>query len=214
MPVSALFTALLRPRLDASTAEWLGATVDALVDPLDARVFRAEWARAGRRTGSAPVELSAEEVERCRAAGGTPLWGWSVDEVARAALLTRALSVAPPDGHLALLRALYLRGTIRERQALLRALAWLPDPGRFVDLAAEATQTHVVSVFEAIALQNPYPARWLARPIFDQMVRKAVALRLPAERIVGLAERVASTPARPVSARPVPHAALPALLAP
>jgi hypothetical protein len=214
MSVSALFADLVRPRVEATTVAWLDATVDALREPFDPRAFRAEWARAGRRAGSAPVELTAEEGERVRAAGGAPVSGWAADELARAALLARALSVAAHDGHLPLMAALYQRGTIRERQALLRALAWLPDPGRFADLAAEATQTRVVSVFEAIALQNPYPARWLARPLFDQMVRKAVALRLPVERIVGLADRVAASPARPASVRPVPHAALPALLAP
>lgn len=215
MPVPAALAALVAPRVEPPAAEWLESALASLVDPLDGRRFRAEWARAGRRVGSRAIEPSLAEVDRLRAEGLWPIAGWGLDELARAALLCRALAVSPSDTHLALLRSLYLRGTIRERQALLRALARLPDPGRFVELAAEATQTHVVSVFEALALDNPYPARWLPRPLFDQMVRKALALRLPRERVLGLAERAAAgAPATARAGRPTAHATLPALLAP
>ncbi len=217
MPECDALLALLSPRLDRSTCEWLQGVVDATTAPFDARAFRAEWARVGRRTGSHPVDVTVEEAEHLRAVGPWPLIGWGSDEVGRAALLLRALSVSDRDLHVPLLRALYLRGTIRERQALLRVLAWMPDPGRFADLAAEASRTHVVSVFESIALGNPYPSRWFVRPIFDQMVQKALALRLAPERIVGLADRVAPGPVRArvsTTVRPSPHPALPALLAP
>lgn len=213
MPACDALLAIVRARLDRPTLAWLDAALEASASP-DPRGFRAEWSRVGRRTGSETVVPTPEEADRLRIAGAWPLVGWGLDECVRAALLLRAMQATDRETHVPLARSLYLRGTIRERQALLRVLAWLPEPGRFADLAAEATRTHVVSVFEAIAVANPYPGRWLVRPIFDHMVAKALAFRIPPERILGLAERATPEAARLRVPRPTPHPALPALLAP
>ncbi|MFN7145295.1 MAG: EboA domain-containing protein, partial [Myxococcota bacterium] len=213
MPACDALLAIVRARLDRPELLWLDDALTAAASP-DPRAFRAEWSRVGRRTGTDLVVPTAEETDRLRVAGAWPLLGWGLDECVRAVLLLRAMRASEKDTHVALARSLYLRGTIRERQALLRALAWLPDAGRFADLAAEATRTHVVSVFESIAVANPYPGRWLVRPIFDQMVAKAMAFRIPPERILGLADRATPEAARLRVPRPTPHPALPALLAP
>jgi hypothetical protein len=219
MPASDVLASVLETRLAPPAYAWIHGVLDATYAPFDARAFRAEWARVGRRTGSAVVELTLDEAAAVRQEGDTPPVGWGLDEVARAALLLRALAVSDADTHVPLVYGLYQRGTIRERQAVLRVLAWLPDPARFVDLAAEASRTHVTSVFEALVLANPYPARWFVRPLFDQLVQKALSLRMPPERIVGLADRVASGPAPRISAtapvaRHPAHPALRALIAP
>jgi hypothetical protein len=200
--------------LDRSTTAQVEAALDAMRAPLDTPQFRAEWSRLGRRTGSHPLVLTLEEGERLRLTGPAPLIGWGVDEVARVALLSRALGVLERDQHIPLVRALYQRGTIRERQAVLRALVWLPEPARFVELAGEATRTHVLSVFEAIALGNPYPARFFVRPMFEQMVQKVVTLRLPTERVLGLAERALQEVARAAQPSRSAHPALSAWVGP
>lgn len=191
-----VLVSLLGSRVDPSAHEWLRTGLEAIGTPFDARAFRTAWSRVGRRLGSEPVVPTAEEGAELQRVGMWPFVGWGADECARAALLLRATDVADVDTHGALVESLYLRGTIRERQALLRSLAFLPDPGRFASVAVQACRSHVVAVFEALAVANPYPARHLPAPYFDQMVLKAIALRMGPERIVGLSERMSPELAR------------------
>ncbi len=107
---------------------------------------------------------------------------WGADELARAALLVRgAASVSPEE--------LYDRGDNRERQAVLRALPLLEAPERFLPLAVEACRTNVLTIFEAIACENPYPQRHFPEPNWNQMVLKVAFNGLALARIVGLAAR-------------------------
>ena len=74
---------------------------------------------------------------------------------------------------------LFRKGEMREQQAVLRVLAYLPEPARYVALAAEAVRTNVLSVLEALACDNPFPARHMPELAFNQMVMKAIFNGLP-----------------------------------
>src|SRR5262249_16196309 len=113
----------------------------------------AAFSGAARRVGKAPIAVP----ER-----GT----WGADEVTRAALLCRAFPrIVPAE--------LWAHGDNRERQAVLKALPLLPEPATFVALAIEACRTNVLTVFEAIACENPYPAQHFPELHFNQMALKA-----------------------------------------
>lgn len=213
MSFLAPLVSLLRPRLDAATYIWLRVALDEMLAPLDTRAFRGVWSLLGRRLGSQPITLSADETEHLQRAGLWPFFGWGTDECGRAALLMQALDITERERHGPLLDSLFLRGTIRERQALLRVLAYLPEPERHIELATQACRSPVVPVFQSLALDNPYPARHLARPHFDQMVQKAVVLKLGSERIVGLSSDFSAgsrrTPVVPGSPAAAGRAAVP-----
>jgi hypothetical protein len=108
---------------------------------------------------------------------------------------------------------LFRTGELREQQALLRALAYLPEPGRFVEIAAEAVRLNVLTVLEALACDNPFPAAHMPELAFNQMIMKAIFNDLPLRRVVGLSGRLGPELRRMVSAyaderraagRPVP----------
>lgn len=135
--------------------------------------------------------LTAEERARLRAAGlDGPPEGWGLDEVGRAALLIEVLADLALEEHFSLVGELFVKGEIREKQAVLRVLAYLPEPQRFLDAAVEACRSHVQPIFEAIACENPYPAAHFPEPNFNQMVLKALFTGVPLRRIVGLTDRV------------------------
>ena len=157
-------------------AEWLRAQLGALGD-----TFHAAFGAAARRIGQAPI--TREDAARITAAGLTVPAGMGADECARGALVLAAVWAMPPDEHVELVRGLLRRGDARERSAVLRVFAGLPDPARFSDLAAEAIRTTVPSVLEAIACDNDYPARWFADDQFDHMLEQATAYRLALGRI-------------------------------
>lgn len=173
-------------RVGAAGAAWLGEALERAGEAQGLASFARDFAAAGRRLGHVIVHLTDEER-----AAGAPAWlgSWALDDCGRVALLVVALRRLPPQAHAALLGDLYRQGALREQQGVLRALSWLPDPARFVEIAADACRTHVQPVFEALACDNPYPAAWLPSAVFDQMVVKALFTGAPLDRILGLADR-------------------------
>jgi transposase len=166
--------------------------------------FATAFVFAVRRLGKAPVADVSEVI----AAGLHVPTGIGADECGRGALLV----AVEPD--LELVRDLVRRGDVRERQAVLRVLAALPDPAQFTDIAVDACRTNVDGVFRAIACDNAFPAAQLADAAFAQLVLKALFTGAPLARVVGLAARTTPELVRMVEAyaserraagRPVPE---------
>ena len=152
-------------------------------------VFFGFYAGAGRRFAAPVLALDAAERERLRAAGLVAPEIFSLSDLARGALLLGAMEAAPASEHVSLATEAFRRGDNGERMALLRALALLPEPERFVELAIEACRTHVLDVFQAIACENPFPSSFFPQLHFNQLVIKAMFLELALERILGWRER-------------------------
>jgi hypothetical protein len=158
-------------------------------EELDASDFAAVHAGAGRRLGSASCQLTSAEQERLRAAELLLPAGWPLSAVGRAALACRICERLEPEAQLTTLVKQFRTGDNSERAALLHALPLLPEPQRFVDLAIDACRSHVQSVFEAIACENPYPARFFPEANFNQLVLKAFFTGVAVRRIAGLPGR-------------------------
>jgi hypothetical protein len=154
--------------------------------------FDAAFAAAGRRLGKAPI--TDDDAAGVLAAGLRIPAGIGADECGRGALL---VSAAPS---VELVRDLVRRGELRERQAVLRVLAALPEPARFADIAVDACRTNVEGVFRAIACDNAYPAAHFTDAAFAQLVLKALFTGAPLARVVGLAERTTPELVRMVQA--------------
>ena len=135
----------------------------------DKHALLAAFSRAAKRFGKSPIAVDDR---------GT----WGLDELARAALIrTLYPQLAPQE--------LWAHGDNRERQAVLRALPDLPDPEAHVALAVEACRSNVLTVFEAIACENPFPAAHFSELQWNQMVLKAAFNGVALARIRGLPER-------------------------
>jgi hypothetical protein len=171
--------------------EWLRAE-------LAAGAFHTAFAAAGRRVGHAAI--TREDARRIMDAGLLVPETMGADECARGALVLAAVAAMPAAEHVAFVRDLIRRGEVRERQAVLRVLAALPDPARFCEVAIDACRTNIVTVFEAIACDNAYPAAHVPALAFDQMVLKALFVGVALARIHGLAARNTDELARMVSA--------------
>ena len=155
------------------------------------RDFAAAWSSGGRRLGRAALVLDEHDTRALVNDHATFIpAGWGTDELGRALLLLAATEGRPPDLLPPLVEDLYRKGEMREQQALMRVLGYLPDPGAYAGLAAEAVRSNVVSVVEALACDNPFPAAYMDGLAFSQMVLKVVFNGLPLARIVGLPARV------------------------
>lgn len=143
----------------------------------------------GRRLGAEPLAPSASERATLAARELPVPEGWPLSAVARAALLVSACEQLGAAERVALVEGLFRTGDNDERAVVLKTLSLLPEPQRFVELAVDACRSHVQSVFEAIACENPYPARWFPEPSFNQLVLKAFFVGVAVRRIQGLASR-------------------------
>jgi hypothetical protein len=188
---------IVSSRLAPAVSFWFEEALAAAADPGSRAAYLAAWAGAGRRLGRAALEATAAERASLTAAGLQPVPdGWGLDEAGRAALLLAAAAPLAAEQERELVAELFYKAEVRERQALLRALAWLTHPENHVDVAVEACRSSVQGVFEAIACENAYPERHFGDGAFNQMVLKAVFLGVAVERIVGLARRATPELAR------------------
>jgi hypothetical protein len=191
--LATLLHELLDSRLDESGRRWWAGAASAVGDGGGELAER--FTSASRRAGKRALALApAQRTRLAREGVDWPVTHWAIDDLARVTLLLLSASARPLDHDV--VETCYREGDNRERRAVLFALPLLPVPEAFVELAVEACRTHVQPVFDAIACENPYPARHFPEPAFNQMTLKAVFTGVALERIVGLRSRATAELAR------------------
>ncbi|MFQ5572532.1 MAG: EboA domain-containing protein [Rhodothermales bacterium] len=186
-----LFKGLVGGRASPAAYEWFDRAGGIGGESFSRSGFSEFFTAAARRLGKVSLDLTRQEVAQLEALDVTwPMSGWTLDELGRVTLLMLAGAQLPETAFETLVEECYRQGDNRERQAVLRALPFLPQADRFVPIGAEACRTHIQPVFEALACENPYPAAHFPELNFNQMVLKALFTGVALERIVGLQGRV------------------------
>jgi hypothetical protein len=210
---------LARALADAPAA-WLQRQQAAIATPPaggdGARALFLAFSAAARQVaGLPPPALEANDLAQAEAV--LPGWrpqAWSLATLLRIRLLL-ALPDQPAERWLATLDRLYATAGLDELVALYQALPVLPHPERLRVRASEGLRSSIQDVFAAVALDNPYPAAWLAPLAWNQLVMKALFTGAPLERVIGVAGRCTPELTRMVSdfvherwaaSRPVPAA--------
>jgi len=132
----------------------------------------------------------AAQANLAQSAPGLSFERWTADDAARAVLLLSAAGALSAEGFVDAATACYERGDSREQQSWLRAVSLLPGAERFLWLAIDACRTNIVPQFEAIACENPYPAKFFPERNFNQLVLKALFNNIALVRVTGLASRL------------------------
>jgi hypothetical protein len=135
------------------------------------------------------LQLSAKNIQTAdELRKGFQLGHWNLLQTVRSYLL---LLLPPQDkaAYLASLDKLFDTAEMDEQVALYGALPLLAYPEALVQRAREGTRTNMTTVFDSIALQNPYPADYLPEAAWNQMVLKAVFMQRPLYKIYGADER-------------------------
>ena len=142
-----------------------------------------------RRLGRARLSLSATEkgeVERVQP--DARLDHWTLEDAGRVAFLLGS-AVANPDGFIHAATECYGHGDSDEQQSWLKSTAVLPEPEQLLPIVIDACRTNILPLFEAVACENPFPARYFPERNFNQMVLKALFNKVALARIAGLAGR-------------------------
>ncbi|MDZ4698967.1 MAG: EboA domain-containing protein [Rhodothermales bacterium] len=191
--ISTLIQGWLAPHLDEKAAAWLEAKRHDIAARAADWVFFSSFSAVPRYLGKAELPLHKADLD---AAGrARPDWsplGWSLDQAGRTLLL-----LANPSDDAAVygarMDAVFNAADVGESVTLYQALPLLPHPERFRARGAEGLRSNMVSVFNAVSLDNPFPAEQFDENTWNQMVLKCCFVGSPLHRIVGLEGRANPT---------------------
>jgi hypothetical protein len=179
----------LSRQVEQDALAWLNHKRRQLSEGSSNLVFFTAFSGVPRYIGKQDLKLTQEDwnaIETIR-----PGWfprNWSCDRVARILLLL-ALPQDNPDEYVQRVEQVFNIADVGELVTLYQALPILPFPERFRLRAAEGIRSNMTAVFNAVALQNPYPAEYFDNIAWNQMVLKALFVGSPLHLIHGLEKR-------------------------
>lgn len=168
---------------------WLDEKREQISGGAQQRVFFTAFSAVPRYTGKKDLELTQEDLQAAEAmrTGWSP-GHWSVEQAART-LLVLALPRDNAEKYLRTLEQVFTTADVGELVALYQSLPLLPYPERHCARAAEGVRSNMTTVFNAVALRNPYPADYFDNIAWNQMVLKAIFVGSPLHLILGLDRR-------------------------
>lgn len=194
--IGAILSKWLESRIDEDAFQWVRSTSEKLkTNAEDWELFTA-FSSVPRHTGKDIVKLTEEELER--AAKVRENWkpdNWTADQVARTYLLL-SFAERGEDEFLDKIEKIFITSDLGESIALYQGLPLYPHPEKFRDRAAEGIRSNITTVFNAVALNNPYPAEYLDEGAWNQIVLKALFVESPLYQIIGVDNRANETLAK------------------
>lgn len=185
-----LFIEILRSTAPTEALAWLDGEIAGLRSRFDRQRFYFAFSGVSRHFGKKTrVSVSPEAFSAVQAAApGLSLAGWDEFRLARVALLL-VLAEQQGETYRATLESVLGSADLREQVAIFSAFPLLPEPEFLVPLAREGSRTNIVDVFDAIALDNPFPAAHFPDEAWNQLVLKAIFISRPVYRIEGIDDR-------------------------
>lgn len=168
---------------------WIRDKREQIADGVPTRVFFSAFSAVPRYTGKKNLELTSEDLQAAKAVrtGWSP-GHWRIDQAVRT-LLVLALPQEDAEKYLCTLEQVFTTADVGELIALYQSLPLLPYPERLCARAAEGVRSNMTTVFNAVALHNPYPSEYFDNIAWNQMVLKAVFVGSPLHLIHGIDRR-------------------------
>lgn len=177
---------LLTENLEPDTTAWLQSRLENILSGPSARELFLTYTLLGNKLrGKNRVvypENREEMVEYLEKHGASKV------EIARIYLLNRVLE-ENEDYFKPRVSQLIQVADKGELESFLRYLSFLPDAGYFQPVAVEALRTNIATVFDAIALDNPYPSLFFNEQQWNQMYLKAAFMQRDLSRIQDIGQR-------------------------
>ncbi|MCL6261370.1 EboA domain-containing protein [Aquiflexum sp. TKW24L] len=180
---------LLQQESDPKSIEWLLLQKEKIQNESSYLKFYMAFGQASRYFKK--YLLQPSEIQKKEA--NTLLEGfrpdtWDQLQTARTYLLLH-FEERDPTSWVTSLNKLFETGDMHEQQSLYAAIPLMPFQKEMKERAIEGLRTNISSIFDAIALNNPYPAENFEERAWNQMVIKAIFLLRPLYQIEGADER-------------------------
>ena len=169
--------------------DWLQEQQQKIASSSFQRVFFSAFSAVPRYTGKQQLQLNEADINTAREnyPGWLPQF-WTVDDIGRC-LLVLSLAQREKEQYLQTFERVFAAADVGELVALYQMLPLLPYPEQYRLRAAEGIRSNMTVVFNAVALRNPYPARYFDELAWNQMVLKALFVGSPLHLIEGLDRR-------------------------
>lgn len=187
--ISELLRRWLDRQVDDDGLQWLDEQRQRIAEGGARRAFFTSFSAVPRYTGKKDLQLSQKDLQDAGAVRtGWQPGHWSSDQAGRT-LIVLSLPHEDANTFLDTLEQVFVTADVGESVALYQSIPLLPYPERLHGQATEGVRSNITSAFEAIALDNPYPADYFDSTAWNQMVLKAVFVGSPLHRIYGLDRR-------------------------
>jgi hypothetical protein len=174
--------ARVRAGLSGASHEWFSQAVGIAQHGTLADLQRI-YTEASRRLGNQSLAVGGSSSE-------PRLDAWTLEDAGRLVfLLARHDAVDASDRFAAEAITCFEQGDSREQRSWLRGVGFLPEAKQYLPLVIDACRTNILPLFEAVACENAYPARYFPERNFNQLVLKALFNGVALARIHGLASR-------------------------
>jgi hypothetical protein len=173
---------ILQNRTEKTSLDWLAQQAQKIQSLGSSTSFFLAFSQASRYFKKSPLNLSLEQKQAASALiPGFDPSHWDLLQTARTSLLLHF-----PQEKTSWFKAinqLFETADMHEHQALFAALPLLPFQEDLIPRAIDGLRTNISSVFDSIALNNPFPAQYFPEANWNQMVLKAVFMQRPLFRI-------------------------------
>lgn len=179
-------SALLKSNLTEGEYQWLFPKLDEIINAESTKELYLTYSLIPskiRNVDSLSVEISdqglKEYLKRQKA---------TLRQLARIFVLVRVLEEKPQFFKAKVANIIQVADT-GELETFLKFLILLPDPQDYKFQAVEALRTNIGTVFNAVALHNPYPARYFNDQQWNQMYLKAAFMQQDLMGILSVDQR-------------------------
>ncbi|MGK7924163.1 MAG: EboA domain-containing protein [Spirulina sp.] len=183
-----LLKSWLAERLPPPSWHWLEGKQQQIVSTGEKRDLLIGFSAVPRYVDKTSLQLTENDLQAIAGEEWHP-GHWNLQQVARTFLLLSFPCDRQEDYGQAL-DQLFRVADVNELVTLYQSLPLLPYPESHIERAKDGIRTNMTSVFEALALRNPYPARYFDAPVWNQMVLKALFVDCPLHLILGLDRRL------------------------
>ena len=188
-PIAEFLLASLKDQVESDAIEWLQLQEEKIKKSSSPSTFYISFSRSSRFFNKKILDLTLQKKEAAqKLVPGFRPHTWSHLQAARTYLML-SYSTKTSEEWVKQLQPLFETGDIGEQQALYAALSLMPYPEAMYDRAREGLRTNMTIVFDAIALDNPYPAQYFEEDAWNQMVLKAIFMQRALYRIERSDER-------------------------
>jgi hypothetical protein len=174
---------LLEQEADSKSRDWLLQQKEKIEKEGSYLKFYMAFGQASRFFKKTILKISTKQKETANnlTEGFSPQT-WDQLQTARSYLLLH-FEEKESTNWVTALNKLFETADMHEQQSLYAALPIMPFQHEMMERAIEGLRTNISSVFDAVALNNPYPSQYFDERAWNQMVLKAVFMQRPLYQI-------------------------------
>jgi len=187
--IKKFFFDLLSKNIPGNSLSWLEKNINTIHDLGSDKDLFTSFSMAPRFVGKTKIHVDKDDSNQANEIKeGFRLENLTTDQAARFLILLAAYKNDSKSFNSKTEKILEA-ADIHEQVAIYSFLSLLPHADSFAGKAAEGIRSNITAVFDAIALENPYPYEYLSESAWNQMVMKAIFTNRPLYRIYGFDKR-------------------------